>query len=377
LIVNDSDRLLTIGHSLPQDRKVNSDEVLSMLVSQSGARAVRTAILAAIGCAAIAAAPAIADDNLVVGTYGGVFLENVRTCNGSAFEKLTGKKVTFVAGNSVEAAARLRATKGKPSVDVVYLDIEVALQAKGEGLIEKIGYESLKSTPEVMKSAFDPEGYFITTLLDATTLVYNPEFVKTPPTSWQDLFDPKYKGKIVIPDITATAGVHLLLQLARLNGGSEDNVEPGFEALKKLAPNVVTLWTQGDQVGQLFQRGDAVIAVWYPDRAGAAQDKGVSVKMAYPKEGSVGLRSVLTIAAGTQKKTLAEQFIDATLSADAQKCFAEKGYLAPVNTKVQLSGKSAELLPSDVFSSLWYPDAAKSMAQRAKWTERWRREVVK
>ena len=47
-----------------------------------------------------------------------------------------------------------------------------------------------------------------------------------PPTSWNDLKDPKYQKQLVIPPINNTYGLHTLLMLARMNGGSETNVDP-------------------------------------------------------------------------------------------------------------------------------------------------------
>ena len=45
-----------------------------------------------------------------------------------------------------------------------------------------------------------------------------------------------------------------------MNGGSEENITPGFDAMKRLAPG--TTWTDTfTQVAQLFSRGDAAVAV--------------------------------------------------------------------------------------------------------------------
>jgi putative spermidine/putrescine transport system ATP-binding protein len=61
------------------------------------------------------------------------------------------------------------------------------------------------------------------------------------PTSWNDLEDPKYKGKLVIPPLNNTYGLHALVEFAKLGGGGEKNIEPGFKAFQ-------------DQVGQFELR---------------------------------------------------------------------------------------------------------------------------
>jgi Bacterial extracellular solute-binding protein len=58
-----------------------------------------------------------------------------------------------------------------------------------------------------------------------TGLAYNTEIVKTPPTSWKDLWDPKYKGKIAIPPAGAGPALHMAIvagaeRSQRWNGSS-------------------------------------------------------------------------------------------------------------------------------------------------------------
>jgi spermidine/putrescine-binding protein len=101
----------------------------------------------------------------------------------------------------------------------------------------------------------------------ATVIVYDTTQIKTPLTSWTDLYKPEYAGKLAIGDISGTSGLQFLLALNRMKGGSLTNVDPGFEAIKPLAKNSVTLYTQADQIVSLFERKEIAVAVWYPDRA--------------------------------------------------------------------------------------------------------------
>src|SRR5439155_307489 len=107
---------------------------------------------------------------------------------------------------------------------------------------------------------------------------------------------PSFKGKLAIPDISGTSGQQFLMAAARLNGGSIENIDPGFEAIKKLKPNVQMMYTQPDQIIPLFERGDIAVAVWYTDRTGAAAAKGVPVAASYPKEGAIGVDPSLASA---------------------------------------------------------------------------------
>lgn len=342
-----------------------------------GSAAIRSLAVLAIAAGIATASPSYAQE-VVIATFGGSFADDTKTCHTAAFEKATGAKVALKLGSSVQHAASIRAMAGKSEFDVAYLDDSLATQLRNEGLLEKIDRAKLTNAADVAPQAFDKDGAFVNFMLGATVIVYNPKVVTTPPTSWADLFDPKYAGKLAIGDITGTSGFQFLLALNRMKGGKDDNLDPGFEAIKPLAKSSVTLYTQADQIVSLLERGEIVIATWYPDRAGSAADKGVPVAVAYPKEGAVGIRPTLVIPKGARNVDLALKFIDVVLSGEGQTCFAEKKYAGPVNTKVKLSDKVAKIVPyGESFDKLWYPDPELVAKNLANWTRRWQREVTR
>ena len=55
-----------------------------------------------------------------------------------------------------------------------------------------------------------------------------------PPVSWLDLKDKKYRKLLVIPPLNNTYGLHTLVMFARLNGGGEQSIDPGFKVVKDL-----------------------------------------------------------------------------------------------------------------------------------------------
>lgn len=335
------------------------------------------AIVLAAGLAG-AADTARAQSELVIATFGGSFSDDTKTCHVEAFEEATGAEAIVTLGSSVDIAAKIRATAGDPEIDVAYMDISIAKQMKNEGLLETLDFSSLSNYDAVAKQAFGPDGQYVNFMTAATVIAYNPNEVSPPPDSWEDLFDPKYAGKISIGDITGTSGMHFLLAVNRMNGGDFETQDAGFEAIEELMPNVVMLYTQADQIVQLFERGEIVMAPWYPDRIGSAADKGVPVAVAYPKEGAVGIQPTVSVPKGAANKELAMAFIDVLLSAEGQKCFAEKKYAGPVNTEVDLSDKVKAIVPfGESYENLWYPDTDDIARLRPGWTERWRKEVAR
>ncbi len=335
----------------------------------------RWCLAAALVPAAVLSARA---DDLVIATFGGSFAEATKLCHIGPFEKSSGAKADIQLGNSVQLAAAIRAAAGHSGFDIAYMDDSLATQLNAEHLLEPLDLSKLASAPDVAKQAFGPGNAYVNFMTAATVIAYNPDEVKTPPTSWADLFDPKYAGRLAIGDITGTSGLHFLLAVNRMRGGTYDNMDPGFAALKSLVPNAVTLYTQADQIVALFQRGEIVIAPWYPDRAGSAIDAGVKVAVAYPKEGAVGIKPVMVIPKGASHPDLALKYIDTVLSEAGQSCFAEHKYAGPVNLKVKLSDKVAKLVPyGATYQALWYPDPTEIAKHLPEWTRRWQREMAR
>jgi putative spermidine/putrescine transport system substrate-binding protein len=343
-------------------------------VNTSISRCLVAGLLAVLAAAASRAQA----EELVVGIFGGSFAEDSKTCHIAPFEKKTGAKVSLKLGSSSQFAAAIRATGGKSDFDVVYIDNSLAAQLRNENLLETIDKSKLASAPQISDKAFDKDGKYAVFMTGATVIVYDTTQVKTPPTSWADLGKPEFAGKLAIGDISGTSGSQFLMALNRMKGGTLTNMDAGFEAIKPMARNSVTLYTQADQIVSLFERKEIAAAVWYPDRAGSAIDKGLPLAVVYPKEGAVGILPALVIPKGSKSPALALQYIDEVLSKDGQACFAEHKYAGPVNTQVTLTDKVARIVPyKATFDNMWLPDPDEVARQMPLWTKRWQREVAR
>jgi putative spermidine/putrescine transport system substrate-binding protein len=337
----------------------------------------RSAAIAAFS-ACLFMAPSARSEELVVGSFGGSFADNVKACHVAAFEKATGATVSLKLGNSSQFAAAIRAAGGNSDMDVVFIDNSLAVQIYNEKLNETLGRAKLTHADEIIPSAWGVDNSYVVAMVSATTLVYNPKVVKTPPTSWLDLFDPQYAGKYAIGDFSGTSGWQFLLALNKIKGGTPENIDPGIEAIKPLAKGSAVLYTQADQIVSLFERGEIAIAVWYPDRAGVAADKGLPIAVAYPKEGAVGILPAIVIPKGTKKLDLAHKFVDVILSAEGQMCFSERAYIGSVNKNVVLPEKVAKIAPTgEALDKLWFIDPEILAKNMTAWTRRWQREVTR
>jgi putative spermidine/putrescine transport system substrate-binding protein len=319
-----------------------------------------------------------AAEELVVGTFGGTFVDNSKKCHAAAFEKATGATVKYVLGSSVQTMAKLRAAGARSELDVAYMDSQIVKQAKAEGLLQPLEPGKIAHWSDVYEVSRDKDAHWVSLMFAGTMITYNTKLVKEPPTSWADLWKPEFKGKLAIPDISGTSGQQFLMAAARLNGGSIDNIDPGFAAIAKLKPNVHMMYTQPDQIIPLFERGDIAVAVWYTDRTGAAAAKGVPVAAAYPKEGAIGIVPTVSVPKGSPRKELAQKYIATLLSPEGQLCFAQSQFAGPTNKTVVLPPDLAKLVPyGELVQRMYFPDTDLVARKFPEWSERWGREIAR
>src|SRR5256885_3137584 len=178
---------------------------------------------------------------LTVAAYGGSWEQTLRKFVIPAFEQKHGVKVEYVAGNSTDTLAKLQAQKANQQIDVAIVDDGPMYQAINLGFCAPI--QGLPVS-DVYESARYKENKAVGIGLVGTGIMYNTKYFKekgwAPPTSWNDLKDPKYRKLLVIPPINNSYGLYTLVTFARLNGGNEKNIDPGFKVMKEqINPNVL------------------------------------------------------------------------------------------------------------------------------------------
>src|SRR6266498_3218139 len=143
---------------------------------------------------------------LVAATFPGTWNEAHRQYLAPAFTKKTGASVTqsILLGN--DQLSRLTAAKGgKPPFDVALFDAPQVLDAAKQGLI--VEYPAAKSPnyKDLLPEFQDKWGPCIS--LQIIGIGYNPKKIKTPPTSWDALWEPKYKGRVGLTALNSQLGI--------------------------------------------------------------------------------------------------------------------------------------------------------------------------
>jgi putative spermidine/putrescine transport system substrate-binding protein len=338
-------------------------------------------LLTAVSLAALALVPAqvsAQQKTLYVAGYGGSFEKTIRDEVMPAFEQANGVKVEYVAGNSTDTLAKLQAQKGNQQIDVAIVDDGPMYQAIQLGFCGKV--EGLP-TADLYDAARFKDDRAVGVGLVATGLMYNTKVFAekgwAPPTSWNDLKDPKYKQQLVIPPINNTYGLHALLMLAKMNGGSEANVDAGFTIFKTdINPNVLAYEPSPGKMTELFQSGQAVLAVWGSGRVQSFANTGFPVDFVFPKEGAVTLLTAACPIAKPNASALASSFIKTLLDPKIQLLMLKEYGYGPVLKSVVVPPDMGKMAPvGERATKVYTPDWTIINDKREEWTKRWNREV--
>ena len=313
-----------------------------------------------------------------VAGYGGSFEQTMRKEIIPAFEAKHGVKVEYVAGNSTDTLAKLQAQKGNQQIDVAIVDDGPMYQAIQLGFCGKV--EGLRGADLYPQARFKDDRAVAIGLI-GTGIMYNTKYFAAKgwpaPTSWNDLKDPKFKKLVVIPPINNTYGLYTLMMFAKMNGGGEKAIDPGFKVMKEAVnPNVLVYEPSPGKMTELFQSEQAVIGVWGTGRVQSFANTGFPVDFVYPKEGAVTLLASACPVVKAGAGALASEFIKAMLEPNMQLVLLKDYGYGPVNNKVVVPPELGKMAPiGERASKLYNPDWDAINPQREEWTKRWNREV--
>ena len=136
----------------------------------------------------------------------------------------------------------------------------------------------------------DGKNYGISFMWGANVLIYNADKIKTPPDSWAVLYDPKYKGKITVPDNPIQIADPALQFFGAENPYAIDQatLDKVKGKLKQQRPLVRKYWVLATDFEELFKSGDATIGAGWPLMTNDLKKAGMNVKEVIPKEGVTG-----------------------------------------------------------------------------------------
>lgn len=343
-------------------------------------RWVKTLAATALALSLLSSPPFAADQQLVVTAFGGNWEQAVKKV--AARFKVTRPNVDVIVtlpGNSAQVMAKLRAERANPTIDVVLMGGGLDVTALQEGLLAAQDYSKLPNYKDIYEIARNPvQGLGPSIGFAGVKLAYNTNHVRPPPTSWNALWDERYKGKVGMMNMTNNGGIMLLYLMSTLNGGSIENTAPGFDKLKTLKAQNPYFYDSNPAAVDRFVQGSIWISPMFDGRVAGLKAEGFPVDMVCPTEGCFVTHTNANIVAGSKKTDLALAFIDEFLSAESQAVFAEISGSGPVNVNTVLPEKVAQnvIYGRDEVKKLISLPWHEITPYRDGWVEKWNRDVL-
>ncbi len=340
-----------------------------------GRRQILEAGLAA-GALALLPRRANAADPLVVATFPGTWNEAHRDVLAPYFRKKTGAEVTQTIALATDQVAKLEASRGKPPFDVAIMDEGPLLDAVKAGVLEKYPVDKSPNYRDLVPAFQDPWGPKIS--LQVIGIGFNPRKIKERPKSWNDLFNPAYKGRVGLTALNSTLGMAFMVDLARTRGGGESDIEPAFKALKELLPGVGAISANLGAHAALFQQEQIDIAPYNFNFVQTLKEKGVDIEFATLDTGIPAWRTSLHLVKNAVQPDLAVQYIDAHIAPEVREDMERTPYwVIPTNRKVPLKGEIVKQVAKsqDDLAKLRYFDWSKINERRSEWIERFNRDI--
>ena len=293
-------------------------------------------------------------------------------------------KVQMVWKTGVRWGPLLIAQRRRPQWDLAHMNqTEAAQMGSISGILTEFTDDLLPNLKDVHPS-FKYQ-YAAGKVHTPYGLSVNTKRFTKPVTSWLDMWDPAFAGKVAFPD-WAWVGEEVFHAINHVLGGNEENIDPGIAKFKELFKinKAVTISTN-EQAIQMFANEEIWIAPMFSARSDQAKAKGAPVEFVLPKEGGLSWIWQTGIIAGRPKDSIetAAKLVNDTLDAEKQIAFSRLTGYPPTNIKaiknLPPDLKHLELSDADLegYGKLQRTfDYMAQFALKDANSERWKKEVL-
>ncbi|MEJ7812534.1 MAG: extracellular solute-binding protein [Gemmatimonadaceae bacterium] len=254
----------------------------------------------------------------------------------TAFEKAhSDVDVQWVDLGSQAILDRLRAEKANPQADVWFgAPSEIFDRAAKEGLL-------MPYTPAwasaVTAEARSSQSMWFGTYLTPEVIAYNSDAVSDAeaPKDWDDVLDPKWKGKILIRNPIESGTMRAIFGAMILRAmGQTGSPEAGYEWLRKLDANTKEYTADPSILYQKLGRQEGLITLYNMPDITIQQRRGYKVKYTVPASGTPVLVEGIAILRGTKHAEAAKAYYEYVTSVPALKVAADQFTRIPARTDI-------------------------------------------
>ena len=253
--------------------------------------------------------------------------------------------VQWVDMGSQEVLDRLRAEKANPQADLWFgATSEIFERGASEGLLD--AYTPTWAA-QVPADAHDPKDLWFGTYLTPEVIAYNTHAVTEAqaPKDWDDVIDPKWKGKVLIRDPIASGSMRAIFGgILGRSIAQTGSTAAGWEWLRKLDGNAKEYVLNPALLYQKLGREEGVVTLYdMPDIATLQQRTKLPIGYVFPASGTPLVVDAIAIVHGARHPDIARQFYEFVTTVPALTTAARQFVRIPLRADIP-----ADSLPPDV-----------------------------
>lgn len=343
----------------------------------AGALRRRDLLLGAGAAAALSLNPRLAhaqSGELVVSNWGGDWNDRTVRFIEAPLVESKGIKVVRALNLEPERKTKLIAERGLPrgSIDVAHFSAGDAFELNEQDVLEQLDLAKIPNYANVRPGLRAP--YFVPWVFGGVTLAYNPKYIKEPPTSLVELWNPKYVGKLGVLDQSYYNWIYMA---ALVGGGRMNQVDPGFAKLAEMRRTMQPkVYPTHQQLAAAFANEEVWISANYSARIAQWAKDGVPVRSSYPKEGAVTIVFGATIPKRARNKDAAYLYLNALLDPKGLGAYSAASMYAPAASNAQMPDDvraAIDFTPAQQ-ATLHRPDYGYQAKNLGRWQEWWNKE---
>ena len=217
--------------------------------------------------------------------------------------------------------ARVLAEKASPKADIIFgLAASSLLLFNKEGLLENYKPAGEDKLKEAFRSK---DGSYVGMDAFLGVICYNTvEGAKdglTSPTSYKDLLNPKFKGKIVMPHPASSGTGYLMVAAWLQTMGDAD----GWKYMDALHDNIAVYTHSGSAPCVQAAKGERVLGLGYDMRAASEKTKGAPIDIVLPSEGAGWDMEASSIMKGSKNTAISKKVLDWAATKGANELYSK------------------------------------------------------
>lgn len=278
---------------------------------------------------------------IIMRSWGEPYSTSIEKFAGAAFTAATGINVEFDLTDFLEMRVKVEeAVKAgtRPPVDIVYTTTSEAFVASQQGYAMSLDPTLMSNYAKLTAAGLADDGTtnWVNIYTYTLPLLYRKDLVTFPETfKWDEIWDPKYKGKIGI-NLDPNVLVWSLSKVLGLNPATDDLTKV-WDRCRELKSNIKAIYTSDTEMITMLNSGEIEIAFSLPGNVLSIENGNGA--LAVPEEGVMLASDGLYIPKGTPEnvKYWAQVFINELIGANAQTEFNKAIGAVPVSSEAATS----------------------------------------